>query len=354
MVTNSMQPAPAVGIDVGAVTRWFTTHVEAARGPLTFELIAAGRSNLTFRVSDADGNVWALRRPPVGPVLPSAHDMAREHRIISALAKHSDVPVAGPVGLCTDPRVTGATFYVMEFVDGVVARDAATAEQLPVESRQRAAEQLIEVLVRIHSLDIHAVGLGDIARRDGYIERQLRRWQRQYRSAANVAPVPLIDKMYERLLGAIPAQQGATIVHGDYRLANMVLRPDGSVAAVLDWEICTLGDPLADLGLLLVYWPDPGDAFIPLSEAPTVVDGFPRRAEIAERYALLSGRDIGDLVFYVAFGYWKLACIMQGVYDRYTAGAGGGDEQELGELGEQVARLAEMSAETAAGLSVRG
>jgi aminoglycoside phosphotransferase (APT) family kinase protein len=345
-----MGDAPVVGIDADNVTQWFVDHVAGVHPPLTFDLVAGGRSNLTFKVTDADGATWALRRPPTGHVLPTAHDMAREHRIIDALSTHTDVPVATPYGLCTDEAVNGAPFYVMDFVDGLILRDAATAERLTADQRRIAGDDLVDVLVRIHDVDVDAVGLGDLGRRDGYIERQLKRWYGQYEKSKMGEERPLIDEMHDRLLGAVPEQQGSTIVHGDYRLDNCMTDDDGNIIAVLDWEICTLGDPLADVGLLMVYWTDPSDEFAALL-GPTTLDGFPRRADIAERYAKESGRDLDQLGFYVAFGYWKLACILQGVYERDMGGAGGGDSTGIDGFYAQITALAEMSAKAAEGVA---
>ena len=339
------------GIDVERVTGWFAEHVPGVTPPLRFELIAGGRSNLTFKVTDDKGLAWALRRPPTGHVLPTAHDMGREHRIISALSDHTSVPVARPVGMCTDESVNGAPFYVMEYVSGLILRDAQTAKELDEQARRTAGEDLVDVLVAIHEVDVDAVGLGDLGRRDGYIERQLRRWYGQYEKSKMGEERPLVDEMHARLLAAIPEQQGSTIVHGDYRLDNTMLGEDGRVRAVLDWEICTLGDPLADVGLLQVYWSDPDDEFAALLGAPTTLDGFPRRADIAARYAERSGRDLSQIGFYVAFGYWKLACILQGVYERYAGGAGGGDRSGVEGFAAQIDKLAEMSAEAASGVA---
>ena len=309
-------PAASVdGIDRDAVTRWLQARTEV-RAPLRFELIEGGRSNLTYTVTDADGRRLILRRPPLHGVLESAHDMGREHRIITALAG-SAVPVPGCVGYEPDAEVTGAPFFVMEHVDGVVVRSAADgAALLDHPLRRTAAEDVVDVLVAMHDVDIDAVGLGELARREGYIERQLRRWHGQIEKA-RTRDLPVLHEVHARLAADIPAQGPATIVHGDYRLDNLILDPvTGHVRAVLDWELTTLGDPLADVGLLLVYWSEPGDPTIPLIDAPTVVEGFPRRSEIIERYAKGSGRDLGEVGYHVAFGYWKLACILEGVYGR--------------------------------------
>jgi aminoglycoside phosphotransferase (APT) family kinase protein len=328
------------GIDVEKVTNWFVHEVPTVAPPLTFSLITGGHSNLTFSVSDQDGTRWVLRRPPLGHVLATAHDMGREHRILAALAP-TDVPVAPVVGLCTDDDVNGAPFYVMRFVDGTVVRDVATAESLRVEQRQAAGRSIVDILARIHAVDVDAVGLGDLGRRDGYIERQLKRWYGQFNKSRN-RDVPLVDEVHDRLLATIPEQGPATIVHGDYRLDNCMLAADGTIAAVLDWEICTLGDPLADVGLLQVYWADPSEPTHSGLPSPTSVDGFPRKAELLERYAEASGRDLSQIDYYVAFGYWKLACIIEGVYARYVAGAMGnrGDASAFDFFGEQVVALA--------------
>ncbi len=338
------QDQPSVeGIDPVGVTAWFVDHAPAVTPPLAFELITGGHSNLTFSVRDAEGRHWVLRRPPLGQVLATAHDMGREHRIISALAG-TDVPVAPTVGLCTDESVNGAPFYVMDFVDGTVVRDATVAEQLSPEVRLRASQSMVEVLARIHAVDLVGCGLDDLGRHEGYIERQLKRWYSQFEKS-KTREVPELDRVYQDLMSEIPLQAGATIVHGDYRLDNCMVGPDGQVVAVLDWEICTLGDPLADLGLLMVYWTDPDDAHPAGLSGATTLDGFLRRPELVERYGELSGRDLTAIDYYVAFGYWKLACIIEGVYARYKGGAMGhrGGEGDFDFFGEQVISLVESA-----------
>jgi aminoglycoside phosphotransferase (APT) family kinase protein len=332
------------GIDAANVTRWIAERVPAIEPPLTFDLIAGGHSNLTYRVTDAAGRRWVLRRPPLGLVLATAHDMGREHRIISALAGH--VPVPPVVGMCTDEAVNGAPFYVMDFVDGTVVRDVPEAQALTPEQRRKAGESLIEVLVAIHDVDVDAVGLGDLGRKEAYLERQLKRWQRQW-EGSRTREIPLVDEVHRRLVAGVPEQGPATIVHGDYRLDNCMLADDGSVAAVLDWELCTLGDPLADVGLLCVYWADPGEPTHTGMPSATTVEGFATRSELVARYAELSGRDVSRIGYYVAFGYWKLACIIQGVYARYTAGAMGdrGDVTGFDVFGQQVDLLAQAASD---------
>jgi aminoglycoside phosphotransferase (APT) family kinase protein len=334
------------GIDEANVTTWLAERTEVSP-PLTFDLVQGGRSNLTYVVGDRDGRRLVLRRPPLHGVLQSAHDMGREHRIISALAEAA-VPVPVTVGYEDDDAITGAPFYVMRYVDGVVVRDAAAArESLDEQTRRAVSEDLVDVLVRLHEVDVDAVGLGDLARREDYLGRQLKRWRGQLHQA-RTRELPVLDEVHDRLVASIPEQGAATIVHGDYRLDNLMLDPStGSVQAVLDWELTTLGDPLADVGLLLVYWADPGDEVIPLLDAPTTVDGFLSRREVAERYAERSGRDLSDIDYYVAFGYWKLACILEGVYSRYSSGAYGDTDDSFRAFGDVVVALGERAAETA-------
>jgi aminoglycoside phosphotransferase (APT) family kinase protein len=331
------------GIDVDNVTGWFARHAPEVTAPLTFQIIAGGRSNLTYRVDDQAGRTWVLRRPPLGHVLATAHDMGREHRIISALAP-TDVPVPPVVGLCDDDAVNGAPFYVMDFVEGEVIRDRPAGEALGPDSRRRVGENLAEVLARIHRVDPDAVGLGDLGRREAYIERQLRRWHRQWEQSKQ-RELPVVDEVHDTLAANVPEQGPATIVHGDYRLDNCLVGHDGEIRAVLDWELCTLGDPLADLGLLLVYWGDAGDQIVPLGDSATALEGFPTRAELVARYAAAAGRDLGDLNYYVAFGYWKLACILEGVYARFRAGAMG-QTADVDGFGQVVAMLAEAAQAT--------
>ncbi|MGH9170406.1 MAG: phosphotransferase family protein [Acidimicrobiales bacterium] len=314
------------GLDEEATTAWLQANVGLAE-PMGYELVAGGRSNLTFRVTDAAERTVVLRRPPVGHVLPTAHDMSREHRIVTALWP-TPVPVPRTLGICTDTTVTGAAFYVMEFVSGHIIRDAERAErEIDEPARRRASESIVDVLADLHAVDLEAVGLADLGRHEGYLSRQLARWHGQFdKSQVDGSDrVAEVDTVFEQLSSDVPAQQGVAIVHGDYRLDNTMLADDGTVAAVLDWEICTLGDPLADLGLLMVYWAEPGDSVTALGMAPTTVAGFASRAELCLRYAERTGRDIAGLDYYVAFGYWKLACILQGVLARWVDGVSGGD-----------------------------
>jgi len=328
------------GINLEALGAWFGEHVPAADLPLRFERIAGGHSNLTYRVTDAAGRCWALRRPPLGKRLGSAHDMGREFKVVSALGK-TEVPVAPVVGLCEDESVNGAPFYVMEFVEGPILRGLAEAEIFPDAGDRRAiGERVADTLVQIHAVDPDAAGLGDLGRKEDYVARQLRRWQGQWEKSKTRELEP-IDRVHEALSARIPEQGPATIVHGDYRLDNMILSPSGEVAAVVDWELCTLGDPLADVGLLMAYWPERGDDVVALGMPANLAPGFPTQAEIAARYAERSGRDLSDLGFYVALGYWKLAIILEGVYARYVAGGYGKVDEGIHAFAKLVERLAE-------------
>jgi aminoglycoside phosphotransferase (APT) family kinase protein len=308
------------GIDRAGVEAWFGANIEGAELPLAFERISGGRSNLTYGVADAAGHRWALRRPPLGERLASAHDMGREHRIIAAL-QETPVPVPPVAGLCEDESVNGAPFYVMGFVDGPILRSQREAVDAFSEGERHAiGERVVDTLVAIHDVDPDEVGLSELGRKQDYVARQLHRWHGQWEKS-KTRELDLVDDVHERLAARIPEQGPATIVHGDYRLDNMILTAEGGeVAAVVDWELCTLGDPLADVGLLMVYWSEEGDQLIPLFDPPTTAPGFPSRAELRDRYAERSGRDLSQLDFYVALGYWKLAVILEGVLARYAAG----------------------------------
>jgi aminoglycoside phosphotransferase (APT) family kinase protein len=310
------------GIDVPAVSAWLEANVGGATPPFSFALVAGGRSNLTYEVADGAGHRYVLRRPPLRQVLATAHDMGREHRIIAALGPTA-VPVPPALGWCEDPAVNGVPFYVMGFVDGVVVRDVEVGRRaLDERGRRSAGASLVDVLAALHALDPDAVGLGRLGRKEGYVARQLKRWHAQW-EASRTRELRDVDGVHDRLAAAAPEQGPAAIVHGDYRIDNCVCRPDGTVAAVLDWELCTLGDAMADVGMLLICWTEPGEVDAARPDSPTVLPGFPGRAEVLARYAAASGRDVAAIDWYRAFAYWKLACISEGVYARYLGGAMG-------------------------------
>ncbi|MCU1502796.1 MAG: hypothetical protein JWM12_2150, partial [Ilumatobacteraceae bacterium] len=272
------------------------------------------------------------------------HDMGREHRLIHAL-QGSAVPVAPALGFCDDPGVIGAPFYVMGFVDGHVLHDPQEAEAaLSPAARRTASESIVDTMAAIHAVDLDAVGLADLGKHEGYIARQLKRWYGQW-NAQKTRELPAVDEVHDVLAARIPEQGPATIVHGDYRLDNCMVGDDGRIVAVLDWEICTLGDPMADVGLLQVYWTGPGDDASAWTASATTAPGFLDRGDIAARYAQVSGRDLSELPFYTAFACWKLACIMEGVYARYVGGALG--ERTAEELAPFIAQVDDAAARAA-------
>ncbi|MCW7988936.1 phosphotransferase family protein [Streptomyces sp. WAC01526] len=300
-----------------------------AGGPLRAQLIEGGRSNLTYRVTDGAAS-WVVRRPPLGHVLATAHDMQREHRVISALHE-TPVPVPEALLLCADESVIGAPFYVMELVEGTPYRTAGQLAPLGPERTRAVVLSLVDTLVELHAVEPEAVGLGDFGRPDGFLERQLRRWGKQLTASKN-RELPGIDELHETLGRALPASPAPAVVHGDYRLDNVLIGADDTLKAVLDWEMSTLGDPLTDLGLLAMYSTDlnlPGSPVSTTSGAP----GHPAPAELIERYAARSGRDTSAIAWYTAFAWFKLAVILEGIHYRFTLGqtVGAGFDR-IGEL----------------------
>jgi aminoglycoside phosphotransferase (APT) family kinase protein len=345
-MSTSASAAPA-GIDAGPVEAWFREHVPEARPPLRYERVAGGHSCLTYVVTDADGRRVVLRRPPLGAVLATAHDVAREHRVMSALWDTA-VPVPPMLGLCADDGVLGVPFYVMGHVDGVVLHTAGDAERLlpTVATRRRAAETMVDALVALHAVDVDAVGLGDYARRSGYLDRQLRRWSAQW-EASRTRELPAMDRLHAWLVDNRPGEPEACIVHGDFRLGNALHAPDGTTLAVLDWELCTLGDPLADVSYLLRSWATPDEA-AGGDGLPAAAPGFPDRDAVVARYAAGSGRALDDLAYWTALNAWRTAAITEGVYRRYVDGIMGEAPPDV----ERYARIVEVS--VAAGLEAAG
>jgi len=302
-------------------------------GALSGEVIAGGRSNLTYTVTDGHGR-WVVRRPPLGHVLPTAHDMGREHRVISALADTA-VPVPQTVLLCEDTEVIGASFYVMEYVEGVPYRGAAELDALGAARTAGIADAMVDTLVDLHAVDPQSVGLADFGRPGGFLERQVRRWSKQL-EASRSRELPGIDTLRDRLGAAIPASPEPTVVHGDYRLDNLLVDADDRITAVLDWEMSTLGDPLTDLALIITY------SSAALAESGSVSDahtaeGYPDADEIVTRYARLSGRDVSALDWYVGLAFFKLAVILEGIHYRYSRGQTVGENFDA--IGEAVPRL---------------
>ena len=313
---------------------WLAGHLAEPCELTDIQLILGGRSNLTYRlaISAASGDrMLVLRRPPLGHVLPTAHDMSREFRVLSALSG-TQVPVAAPVAFCDDAEVIGAPFYVMDYVPGVVMRTKADTAALTRPQATELSERLADMLAAIHGVDVAAAGLGDLGRGAGYLRRQLDRWQRQWQLSAS-REVPGYERLVARLTAALPAEGETTLVHGDFRLDNVLVTvaPEPRITAVVDWEMATLGDPLADLGLTLVYWTEPGEegwlnAGEKAADAPgvstdaTATPGFATRAEFAAGYASRTGRDVSGIGYYVAFGYFKLAVVLEGIHARYQQG----------------------------------
>jgi aminoglycoside phosphotransferase (APT) family kinase protein len=412
-------PAGVPGIDVPRLAAWMSRALPEAGRISGIELIAGGRSNLTYRLDlaaaagDADAGAAAspgsaggadvasapggagtggrrslvVRRPPLGHVLPTAHDMGREHRVLSALAD-SAVPVPRPLAMCADEAVLGAPFYVMEYVEGRVLRTVEDAADVPPGQARALSEQLGDVMAAIHLLDVDAAGLSDFGRPEGYMTRQLRRWGKQWEAshaahleavngtsgaaaggrsgkaaggtagetaAEAAAGLPDYDRLFSRLAERLPERPPAAplarsgpgaLVHGDFRLDNALVRltPDPAIAAVVDWEMSTLGDPLADLGLTLVYWTESDDEerlAIPVGSTVTAAPGFGTGREFAERYAARTGYDLADLDFYVAFGCFKLAVVLEGIHARFLQNATVGEGFD--QVGESVPILVERA-----------
>lgn len=280
-------------------------------------LIKGGKSNLTYRLTDGSRS-WVLRRPPLGHVLATAHDMAREYRVMSALAP-TRVPVPAMVTLCEDSRVIGAPFYVMEYVDGSVLQRTSDTANLADDQRTALAYQLIDTLADLHDLDPGEIGLGDFGHPEGFLERQVDRWTTQLAKSRS-RDILGSDDLADELAARVPASQRASVVHGDYRLDNVLVGPDQQIRAVLDWEMATVGDPLCDLGMLTVYAvPAPGVAGV-VSDGMGAHNGFPSIESLIQRYAARSGLDVSHLAWYTALGYYKLAVICEGIHYRYAAG----------------------------------
>ena len=335
-----------VGIDAASVARWFAEHIAGSSGPLSFDLIAGGHSNLTYRVEGASGDVYVLRRPPTGAVLATAHDMAREHRIISGVARAGGIPVPNALGLCEDISVNGAPFYIMSYVEGVVLDAAEKVEEhVPtMGERESIGAHVVEILARLHAVDVDAVGLGDLGRKEAYLARQIKRWRTQWENS-KTRELPAMEEVAQALEDQMPPQLSSGIVHGDFRLGNMLAGPNGRIAAVLDWELCTLGDPLADVGYIMNNWAQPGEEGVTsrgAAQAPTTAGGFLTREDFLRRYEELTGRDVSGIPYYRAFQYWRLAAIVEGVMARYLKGVMG-DEADTDEFREQVDGLAQAA-----------
>jgi aminoglycoside phosphotransferase (APT) family kinase protein len=334
-------------LPLSALEAWFAREGIELAPPLRAELIAGGRSNLTYLVTDAAGSRVVLRRPPLAGVVASAHDVVREHRIMAALAD-TGVPVPQMLARCTDDSVLGAPFIVMAHVDGVVLRDRDGAEAaLPETARVEVGPGLVDALVALHAVRPEQVGLADLGRGVSYVQRQLTRWAGQL-DRLGVGESAEMRALLPRLNSAVPEQRECTIVHGDFRPGNAIVDATGQVRAILDWELATLGEPMADLGWFIAYWGDADRPPLPVS-VPTRAAGFADAATLVDQYAAKSGRDVTQLDFYVAFALWRLAAILAGVNARARRGAYGAAGEAIADAGadERVAQLVTAAADAA-------
>jgi aminoglycoside phosphotransferase (APT) family kinase protein len=326
------------GVDLSRLAQWFDATLPGTRaGALRGRMIAGGRSNLTYLVED-DAQRWVLRRPPLGHVLSTAHDMAREFRVISALHETA-VPVPAALELWTDADIVGAPFYLMEYVEGTAYRDHWELEPLGPERTAAIGSRLTEVLAALHEVDVESVGLADFGRPEGFLERQVRRWGAQF-DASRTRALEGVDELRARLASNVPETRSMALVHGDYRLDNLMVDGNDQVAAVLDWEMSTLGDPLGDVALLVVYQRSQefaaGSAVASFSKA----SGWPTEADLLEQYSRASGRDLGDLGFHLALASFKVAVILEGIHYRHIHGQTVGAEFDgIGDMVEPVVAI---------------
>jgi aminoglycoside phosphotransferase (APT) family kinase protein len=330
-------PGPIPGYDIPAVEAWIASATDRIRPPLKWTKLEGGHSNLTYLVEDQGGARAVIRRPPLGELLPRAHDMGREWTVIRALGP-TDVPVPEAIAFCDDRQVTGAVFYLMGHIEGRPLYSRADVLRLaPEETRRALAMAFIETLAALHSLDPDTVGLGGLGKRDSYVGRQLSTWYKSWLASAEPASYddPRAHDLQRRLLEQLPEQGPARVVHGDYGLHNCLIAPGGRFDGVVDWEISTLGDPLADLAYALIAWPDPAENEIG-PQAATAAPGFPNREELAARYAERTGRDLARLPYYLAFSRWKSAAIIHGVYARYMESKKSTEGIDLAGLRRQI------------------
>ncbi len=319
---NDSSAGSIPGYDVPAVEAWIAENTEGLTPPFTWERLEGGHSNLTYKLTDASGTTAVVRRPPQGELLPKAHDMGREFNVINALNSTS-VPVPVAYGYCESPDVTGAHFYVMSLVGGrALYSKEDVAEHLDMEARGRVANSFVDTLAALHTVDPAAVGLDDLGKHDGYVSRQLRTWYGSWNLSMEAADYDdaRVHELHDLLQSTLPEQGPARVVHGDFGLHNCMFNADGTVSAVLDWEIATLGDPLADFAYALNAWGEPGQPSVLSPEGPTQAEGFDQRQHLIDRYAEQTGRDLSNLDYYVAFNFLKTACILHGVYARYLMG----------------------------------
>jgi aminoglycoside phosphotransferase (APT) family kinase protein len=339
-----------IGFDVAVVDAWLQSVTDVTP-PIVWKRLPGGHSNLTYMLTDAGGRQLVIRRPPLGQLLPKAHDMWREFRIIKGLWP-TRVPVAEPIAYCDDRSVAETHFYVMGKSSGAALYSGATvAGWLDEPARQHAGDVFIDVLAALHSIEPADVGLDDLGRHEGYVARQLSTWYRSWNAQVEQArhDDPRVHELHDYLAARIPQQGAARVVHGDFGPHNVLFSKEGDITAVLDWEIATLGDPLADFAYSLNAWVEPGDEGVYGNDPPTALPGFPSRQQLIDRYAAATGADLSDLDYYRAFNSWKVGCILHGVYARYQAGQKSTEGVELDALFTRMDRSITAAAEMVAG-----
>ena len=335
-------------LDIDRVSVFLRENLRNSSGPFSFSLFSSGGSNLTYLVEDSNGLIWVLRRPPTSKGLATAHDMSREWNILQQLQGIRAVPVPRVDVFCSDVSITGSEFYVMEYIPGVILRSRADAENLARQYPSRCVHSLVETHVALHNIDINEVGLNSKKHVEPYVLRQLRRWKQQIDDGA-VRDVHLLDELHSALLDSyVAVNRSDSIVHGDYRFDNVVLGPDCSVVSILDWELSTVGDPVADFVWSAQYWADNDDVMHWLPDAPTLATSFPSRKEVLDLYRELSGMDSSDIDWLVVFSWWKQACISEGVYARRMKGIGAGNVSgSTDAIAKRVDGLAEVASDLA-------
>ncbi|WP_439033123.1 phosphotransferase family protein [Gordonia terrae] len=338
-------------LDVIRVREWLRGVETGTVGDLKATLIAGGRSNPTYALTDGDRS-WILRRPPQGHVLPTAHDMGREYRALSSL-KDSAVPVPRTVGLCTDPSVIGASFYVMDKLDGITLRTQNDTLQLTEAQRAGLADSMMTTLAELHDIDPADVGLANWGKPEGFLARQIQRWQRQWDASAT-SDRPEVAELFRRLQAGLPSRSYPGIVHGDFKIDNMMVDRDDPtrILGVLDWEMSTLGDTITDLGILCSFWDHEGEFFNPITAGATALPGFPTRDELVERYVSARGIDVPDIDWYLVFADFKIAIILEGIHARHAQGHTEGED--FAGVGEMVGPLLGRALERASASSVTG
>jgi aminoglycoside phosphotransferase (APT) family kinase protein len=343
---QSSEDAPT-GFDRQRVTAWLADQIPSLQAPLRWTKLPGGHSNFTYRVDDAGGQTLVVRRPPLGELLPTAHDMHREFTVISALWP-TPVPVPEPLAYTDDKTVTGAPFYAMGWVEGRSLYTAAeTAEHIPSEeARARTGPAFIDTLAALHSLDPDDVGLGGLGKRTSYVGRQLHRWYESWNASKN-RELPDVDRLYTFLVDRLPEQTKVSVVHGDYGLHNCRVAKEGHIAAVVDWEISTLGDPMADLAYCINAWVESPAEVAGRDAPPTTLPGFCGRQALIDRYEDATGVDLSQLDYYRCFNHWKSVCIVQGVYARYLHGQKSTEDVDIDGFPTRIEKTLDLAVQAA-------